>query len=134
MEIVMNHEQYLQWKNGYKTTIDIKLENYGIKNSKLFKRQLIIGIGTTLFMVNNPCKTLAINTSGIDTLGNTFLEVARKLGYWIALISAIVEIIKSSMKSGNSNSDLWKIAIKYLLLYASLYLLPTLFDMVREAF
>ncbi len=49
MEIVMNHEQYLNWKNNNKSTLDIKLENLGLKDGKRFKKELIIGIGTTLF-------------------------------------------------------------------------------------
>jgi hypothetical protein len=134
MEVVMNHAQYLDWKYGNKTTLDIKLENLGIRDSKKFEKQLAIGIGTTLFLVNNPTNAFAVDLGAIDTLGNTFLSIVRRVGYWIALISALTEIIKTSMRGGNNSAEIGKIIMKYLLIYASLYLMPWLFDLVKGAF
>lgn len=134
MEIVMSHKQYLQWKNNEKSTIDIKLENIGIRNGKTFRKELVIGLGTTLFLINNPSICFGADLGKIDILGNKFLEIVRRVGYWIALISALVEIIKTATRSGNNNSEIAKIIMKYLLIYATLYLMPWLFDMVREAF
>lgn len=134
MEVVMNHNQFLEWKHGYKTTLDIKLENIGIKNSRKFKKGLIIGIATTLFIINNPSYVFAVDLGAIDVLGNTFLSIIRRVGYWIALISALTEIIKTSMRGGNNSAEIGKIIMKYLLIYASLYLMPWLFDLVKGAF
>lgn len=134
MKVVMNHTQFLQWKYGNKTTLDIKLENLGVKDSKKFKKQLIIGIGATLFLVNNTDYVLAADLGAIDKLGNTFLDIVRRVGYWIALICALVEIIRTSMRGGNNSSEIGKIIMKYLLIYASLYLMPYLFDLVKGAF
>lgn len=134
MEVVMNHTQFLEWKYGSKTTIDIKLENLGIKDSKKFEKQLVIGIATTLFVISNPTYAFAVDLGAIDVLGNTFLGIIRRVGYWIALISALTEIIKTSMRGGNNTAEIGKIIMKYLLIYASLYLMPYLFDLVKGAF
>jgi hypothetical protein len=134
MEVVMNHTQFLEWRYGNKTTLDIKLENIGIKDGKRLERQLIAGIGTTLFLISNPTYAFAVDLGAIDTLGNTFLSIIRRVGYWIALISALTEIIKTAMRGGNNTAEIGKIIMKYLLIYASLYLMPYLFDLVKGAF
>lgn len=134
MEVVINHTQYLEWKYGNKTTLDIKLENLGIENSRKFEKSLALGIGATLFLVSNPTYVLGVNLDSIDSLGNTFLTIIRRVGYWIALICALAEIIKTSMRGGNNASEIGKIMMKYLLIYASLFLMKSLFDLVKEAF
>ncbi|MBN1050302.1 hypothetical protein [Clostridium botulinum] len=134
MEIIMSHNQYLDWKNNYKNTLDIKLENLGIKNSKKLKKQLIAGFGATLFLMNNPIYVFAVDLGAVDNLGNTFLSIIQRVGYWIALLSALAEIVKTAMRGGNNTAEVGKIIMKYLLIYASLYLMPWLFGLVREAF
>lgn len=59
MKITMSHAQFLEWKNSDKTTIEIKLENLGIKKAKNFEKQLVIGVGTALFIINNPSVAIA---------------------------------------------------------------------------
>lgn len=136
MEIAMNHEQFLQWRNKEKTTLDIQLENMNIRliNSKKLKKQIVVSIATALFILNNPIRVMAVDLGAIDKLGNTFLVIIQRVGYWIALAAALTEIIRAGMKAGNSTSEIGKIILHYLLLFASLYLMPYLFNMVAEAF
>lgn len=134
MKIVMNHNQFLEWKYENKNTLDIKLENLGVKDSKKIEKQLAVGVGTALFLISNPLMVMAVDLSGIDRLGNTFLDIVRKVGYWIALIGAIKDIIKATMRGGNNTGEIGKIIMLYILAFGSLYLMPSLFDMVKEAF
>lgn len=134
MKVVMNHTQFLEWKYGNKTTLDIKLENLGIKDSKRFERHLVIGLAVALFIVNHQTSVYAAGTEGIDTLGATFLEYIRKGGRWIAIICASIEIIRSGMKKGASASEIGQIVIKYSLLYASLFIITWIFDAIEKAF
>ncbi|NRT76264.1 hypothetical protein [Clostridium beijerinckii] len=134
MKLVMNHDQYLEWKYGSKTTLDIKLENLGIRNSKEFERQFVIGIAVAFFIANHPTIVHAVNSDGIDDLGATFLSYIRKGGRWIAIICASVEIIRSGMKKGGSASEIGQIVIKYSLLYASLYIITWIFDQIEKVF
>lgn len=134
MNIVMNHNQYLCWKNGEKTTLDIKLENLGIRDSKKFKKHLVVGLAVSLFIINHPTVIYAAGTDGIDILGATFLSYIRKGGRWIAMICASIEIIRSGMRKGGSASEIGQIVIKYSLLYASLYIITWIFDLIEGAF
>lgn len=134
MNIVMNHNQYLCWKNGEKTTLDIKLENLGISDSKKFQKHLVVGLAVSLFIINHPTVIYAAGTDGIDILGATFLSYIRKGGRWIAIICASIEIIRSGMRKGGSASEIGQIVIKYSLLYASLYIITWIFDLIEGAF
>ncbi|WP_307993074.1 hypothetical protein [uncultured Clostridium sp.] len=134
MNVVMNHNQYIEWKYGEKTTLDIKLENLGIKNKRRLRKELVIGLAVGGFLINYPSLAFGIDLGAIDKLGNTFLSIVRKASYWIVLILSLVEISKAALKGGNSSSEIGKIIVKYLLIYASLFLMPWLFDLVEEAF
>ena len=134
MEVVMNHKQFLDWKYGNKTTLDIKLENIGIKSNKRFKKELIIGLAVGGFLINHSSYAFGLDLGAIDVLGNTFLSIVRKASYWIVLILSLTEICKTALKGGNNQSEILKVIVKYLLIYASLFLMPWLFDLVEEAF
>ncbi len=86
------------------------------------------------YLINNPTHVLAVDLESVDKLGNTFLNILQRVGYWIALLSALAEIVKTSMRGGNNTAEIGKIIMKYLLIYASLYLMPYMFGLVREAF
>lgn len=104
-------------------------------NRKRINKFLVIGLGTTLFLINNPNIALASSLSsldGIDNLGNTFLIIVRRIGYWIALIGAITEIIKNGMQ-GSGKDEIFKILIKYSLIYGALFVTPKLFDLIANA-
>ncbi|WP_143318437.1 hypothetical protein [Clostridium sp. HBUAS56017] len=128
MKVVMNHEQFLQWKYNNRSELDIQFENITID-----KRKIIFVLGVGMFVLNNPKLVMAADLSSIDVLGNKFLDIIRKAGYWIILAVALTEIIRTGLKGGGG-SEVGKAIIKYLLIFSSLYVLPTLFNMVREAF
>lgn len=91
---------------------------------------LATGLGTSLFLINNP--TLAFANTGlddIDKLGLTFLTIIRRLGYWIALICAIIDIIKC-VREGGGKQDISQVIIKYIFIYAALFLIPKVFDLI----
>ncbi|WP_252237467.1 hypothetical protein [Clostridium sp. ZBS17] len=132
MKIVMNHQQYLQWKNSDKNTLDIKLENLGVKDSKKFEQHVVVGLAIALMFISK--SELAFADDGIDQLGNKLLYYVRKGGRWIAIICASVEIIRSGMKKGGSASEIGQVVIKYSLMYACLYILTWIFDQIDSAF
>ncbi|NFN06084.1 hypothetical protein FDB50_15375 [Clostridium botulinum] len=134
MEVVMSHKQFLEWKYGDKTTIDIKLENLGIKNKMKLEKTLVIGLAIGGFLINHPTTVFALELDEIDKLGNTFLEIIRKASYWVILAVAITDICKTSLKGGNNNSEIFKLIVRYVLIYSSLFLMPYLFDLVEGAF
>lgn len=134
MKIVMNHDQFLNWKHGNKSAIDIKLENLGINWNRKTERYIVVGLAVGGFLLNHPSMVYGLDLGKIDKLGNIFLTIVRKGGYWIVLIMSMVEISKAAMKGGNSNAEIGKIIMKNLLIYSALFLMPWLFDLVEEAF
>lgn len=70
--------------------------------------------------------------NNIDKIGYIFLSIFQKVGYWGCLLGCFVEILKSLMNTGTK--DIWKIFMKYMVIFAILYLLPWAFDLIKETF
>ena len=82
---------------------------------------------TLTVVVNNPMEA-------IDVLGTTFLNVFKGVGYWITLIMAFIELIKSIMKGSSNTTEIFGIVFKYVLIYATMFLIPWFFDLIKMAF
>lgn len=82
---------------------------------------------TLTVVVNNPMEA-------IDALGTTFLNVFKGVGYWIALIMAFIELIKSIMKGSSNTTEIFGIVFKYVLIYATMFLVPWFFDLIKLSF
>jgi len=121
-EICVKFSEYKQWE----IVKEIKK-----RKRKQLQKHIVIILGVALFLINNPTKIMAVNFSGLDNLGNSTLYVFKRVGYWIATLGAITEIIKSSMQ-GSDREEIFKVIVKYALIYASLFLVPQLFTLIGE--
>ena len=97
-----------------------------MKNARL-KKFTITLLGMSLYF-----KDVFAATKGIDALGWTLLGLIRHWAYWILLIWCIVEVIKSGM-SGESKKT-FPIIMKFVIIFASMYLIPGIFDAIKGAF
>ena len=100
------------------------------KDTRLYKILVFTVAG-----LNYASKVLADTTEAmgkVKVAGSTILGLIQGIGYYLCLLSCIIEILKSIMNG--SSKDVAKIMMKYLLIFASLYLMPFLFDLVREIF
>lgn len=126
-EITMTISEFLDY------TEKTKFERF-FENTE-FKVMITMGLAVGLILLNS---TIAVagqpNLNGIDRLGNTFLSLVRKSGYWICLVMGAVNCIKVGLQGGDKAGDIMKVIFKYVLIFASLYLLPFLFDLVKESF
>ena len=100
--------------------------NKVMKNAR-FKKFTIALLGMSLYF-----KDVFATTKGIDTLGWTLLGLIRQYAYWVLLIWCIIEVIKSGV-GGESKKSL-SIVMKFVIIFASMYLLPNLFNVIKEAF
>lgn len=132
MKFTLNHEEFLQYKYNNKSLLSLKLKR--LFENKLFKKSLIsIGESSIMIILNaNNCYAVA-DMSKIDVAGNMFLEIVKHAGYWIILIVAICNVIKTATTT-NNNSDIFKVIAKYILIYATLFILPWAFDLVEGVF
>jgi hypothetical protein len=70
--------------------------------------------------------------SKLDAAGTKILNICRQFGYWGCIIMATVEITKALMRG--DSKDITKIIAKYLAGFGALYLLPFLFNLIKDVF
>lgn len=73
-----------------------------------------------------------VDLSSLDKVGNTFLDLIRKVGYWVALLLCSKDVIKHCMR-GHMESigtiiALWSMA------FGTLYFLPWIFNLIKTIF
>lgn len=103
--------------------------------SKEFKGLVTISLAIGLTLLNS---TIAFagqpNLSGIDRMGSIFLHIIQTAGYWICLVMGIVSVLKEITKGGDNFGNIGKVILKYVISFASLYMLPYFFEIVKECF
>jgi len=100
----------------------------GIMSNDRYKKFIVVFLGITLYC----SKVLAATNKGIDPLGNTLLNLIRHWAYWVILVMCILEVIRAGI-SGDSKKIL-SIIMKYVVVFASMYLVPAIFDAIRDSF
>lgn len=141
-EITFNKEQWKAYKEGILTLEDVYKINLVDKEiGKLNKTAynllafMVAGLVGGIEAYKNTLTVQVSNPVGaIDTLGNTFLNIFQGLGRCVTLIMAFIEIIKSIMKGSTNTSEIFGIIFKYVIVFATMYLLPYFFDVVASAF
>lgn len=145
-EVTFNREQLRLYRNGqvslYEIWIMNKVDNeIADLDSKAYS--LLVGLVAALLgalEVNNINLLVSVPVALVDpmdainNLGNTFLGVFKGLGYWVCIIFCFIDIIKTMMKGGKSSQELFGVIFKNILIFASMYLVPYFFDIIRNAF
>lgn len=75
---------------------------------------------------------LAADTASIDKAGMEILNLIRKVGYWVGIISCTKDVVKEGMRGHSEN--IGSIVIMYLLGFGVLYFLPWAFDLIKGLF
>lgn len=132
MKVVMDHDQFIDWKHNNKSLIDIKLENIYIRRNKQLEKKVVFILATILFINNIPAEAAEDVAEKMNTMGNDILVYIRQGGKWIFVICGSIEIIKSGMKKGAIKEEAPQILIKYGLLYACLHLITILFSYIEK--
>lgn len=136
-EITMTIPQFLQYQRGEKTIKDIEIEN-GLENmaTKIMNDDRLKKITVFTIASLNCMSTVYADTaqavSKINNAGNAFLTIFQSVGYWLCLIGCIMEILKSVMNG--SSKDVGRIMLKYILIFAALYVMPFAFKLISEIF
>lgn len=120
---------FIKYVNGFNN------EKFELLSSKLSKNNKMQKFVVTLLGLTLYCKTVfgaVAKAKGIDALGWTLLGLVRHWAYWILLVWCIVDVIKSGL-SGESKKTL-PIILKYVVIFASMYLIPTIFDAIKTSF
>lgn len=147
IQVTFTEEQWRDYKNNKTNLLAVKLNNnfninsiqnsnllnFNINNSK-YKKIIVFGITLTLIIISTNIKTYAAaNTDGLEELGRTFVDIIQLAGYWLCFSKGLIDIIKEVLKGGDKAEGIAKILINYTLAFASFYLLPTLFDLIKTS-
>ena len=135
LKIVMDHEQFIDWKYNNKSVTAIKLENFNLKRNKKLEKTLIVSLALML-MINGPVEAKEITKEAAEKFnetGNEIMSYIRLAGRWIFAICGCIEIIKTGMRKGSMKEEAPQILIKYGLLYACLHLITIIFSYIDNA-
>lgn len=99
---------------------------------KLITKVMIKGTAMALFLINHPAIAFAAEgLDKVDEIGLSFLIISRRIAYWVLGLSAIYELMKCA-RQGGDKKEMFEIMMKYALLYASLFLVPKIFDLIGQ--
>jgi len=139
IEVGMTFEQYRAYRNGELNLAEIKMINdldfeIGRLNPNTYKcLTIILGILLGVLLGNSQI-AYATGTEPINALGRKFLDIVRVGMYWVCLIKGCLEVGKEVTRGGDNMGNIGKIIIKYVLAFATLYIMPWAFDTVQETF
>lgn len=129
--VVLSSDELALQFNPYKLhslqNIEVETFTNKIMKNARFKKFTVTLLGMSLYF-----KDVFAAGKGIDALGWTLLGLIRHWAYWILLIWCIVDVIKSGL-SGDSKKSL-PIIMKFIIIFASMYLIPEIFDAIAKAF
>ena len=132
LKVVMDHNQFIDWKYNNKSLIDIKLENLNIQRYKQIEKKVIFILAAGLFLNIIPAEAADNIPDKMNTMGNEILRYIRLGGRWIFVICGSIEIIKSGMKKGSIKEEAPQVVIKYVLLYGCLHALTILYEYIDD--
>lgn len=142
IQVTFNKDQWTAYEEGTLSLTDVYKMNLVDKEIGKLNRTaynllvfMVAGAVGAIEIYKNTLTIEVANPVGaIDTLGYTFLNIFQGLGRWVALIMAFIEIVKAIMKGSTSTSEIFGIIFKYVIVFATMYLLPYFFDVVAGAF
>lgn len=138
IEVSMSFEQWRLYENGELNLVQIKMMND--VDFELFKldpimyRSLVVIISILLFYFSTGSIAFASGLDAIPALGQRFLDIVRTGMYWVCLVKGCLDVGKEVTRGGDNLGNIGKIIMKYTLAFATLYIMPTCFDTVKEAF
>jgi len=131
ISIINQNRTVLDWNSKQLIKHNNQIEVFAtriIKNKKL-RKVFVISIGSLMY-----CQTVLAKTdmTKINAGGYMILGIVQNVGYWIVILFGSLDIIKDLMQGDTKNVG--KILMKYSFGYASLYLLPTMMDLIKSIF
>ncbi|MBX4259711.1 hypothetical protein KTC96_24615 (plasmid) [Clostridium estertheticum] len=131
--ILSDDEMKLQF-NTHKFIMNRQILNPSVQyfTNKIMKNKRLKKFTITLLGVSLYFKDVFAAAKGIDMLGWTLLGLIRRYAYWVLLIWCIGEVIKSGL--GGESKKTLSIVMKYVIIFASMYIIPGVFDAIRGSF
>ncbi len=139
IEVSMSFEQYRSYRDGELNLAEIKLINdldidLGKLDINSYRILVIVIAGVISLISANPTIAYASGLDSINNMGMKFLDIIRTGMYWVCIIKGSLDVGKELTRGGDNMGNIGKIVVKYVLAFATLFLLPWCFDTVRDTF
>lgn len=137
VEMTFTAEEWRAYKNNEINSLDVLLGHNCNIDILRYKRYVTCGVTMAISFILMTLEANATTFNGletIDNLGATFVGIIQQAGYWICFAKGLVDVIKELLKGGDKADSIGRILFKYVLAFASFYLLPFLFNIIKENF
>lgn len=122
-----------EFMDSYNKRKNMELLAKEINKDNRLKKMAVFVLGSLMYADNVHAAGNTVDAiTKLNAAGNTLLGVMQTIGYWVALIMCIVEILKS-LSAGDTKS-IGRIIVKYLMAFAGIFVLKWLFDLIRLTF
>ena len=71
---------------------------------------------------------------GTEKFGQMLLMIVQRVGFWVCVLGCILEIMVSVFKKGGGQKEILALVFKWLLIFASFYIVPWLFGTIPTYF
>lgn len=71
---------------------------------------------------------------GTESFGQMLLMIVQRVGFWVCVLGCILEIMVSVFKKGGGQKEIIALVFKWLLIFASFYIVPWLFGTIPTYF
>lgn len=136
---------YIPPKRDLRTSVDLTCKEFSTLNLTPSQKKKVIPLfsaaGTYLLCANDLLAATAKADNGtvteqvlnpLKTLGDQFIDVVQFMGFYLAIGMCLFEIIKAFLESDPKKIP--AILVRYSIAVASLYTVPLVFNVIREAF
>lgn len=131
--ITMTIPQFNSIQRGEMSYKDLEVDNLAGKILKNHRLTKCFVVATALInSFNVAYADVNAVSEKIDSTGNMVLGIMQSIARWVCIIMCLMEIVKAL--GNGTTKDIGKIILKYTLAYGSTYLLPFIFDAIRDIF
>ncbi|MBB6623855.1 hypothetical protein H7E67_10490 [Clostridium gasigenes] len=102
-------------------------------DKKIYKT-LVFTIATFGFCTNKAYASIDDGLKRTDTFFEQLLTIIQRVGFWVAVVGCLVEILVSVFKKGGGQKEIINIVFKWLLIFSCFYIVPALFRWIATVF
>lgn len=109
-----------------------KKERKPLKVDYRVYKNLTYCLGVAIAQCNNLMAEVVDPMDRLDVAGEKMMHYGTRIGYWVCIVMALVEIVKALI-NGDVNA-IWGIIIKYGTAFGGIFLLKFMMDLIMGVF
>lgn len=97
-------------------------------------KSLVFTIATFGFATTKAYANSSEALNKVDKVGFEILNIIQRVGFWVAVLGCLIEIMVSVFKKGGGQKEVLSLVFKWLLIFVCFYLVPALFNFIVASF